>query len=121
MPEYQKRHIAVSPEERRWFEEAKKRYEEQYGSTDWGGFLATAVGLGLAGLGIYSLAKVMQRSDKSAKVSCPECGAEFLLALPTGFREHPLVIEADCPECGIELVVDLVTNSGGRERRRAAK
>jgi len=108
MPEYQKRIISVSPDERRELEEAKKRYDERHGHTDWGGFLAAMVGLGLAGVGIYALAKIMQRSGKSVKVSCPACKASFVLALPAGTRGHPPVLEVNCPECDAELVVDLV-------------
>ncbi len=121
MPEYQKRHISVSPDERRRLEEDKKRYEDKHGSTDWGGFLTAAVGLGLAGLGVYSLAKTLQRSPRSAKVGCPECGTEFVVALPTGTGGHPMVLEVDCPECGAELVIQPTTVEGEREARSTSE
>lgn len=123
MAEYRKRHISVSPDERRRLEDDKKRYEKRHGTTDWGGFLTVAVGLGLAGLGIYSLAKILQRSPRSVKVSCPKCETKFVLALPTGSRGHPLVLEVDCPECSAELMVDLTIKKGrekGEGRYRGA-
>jgi len=120
MPEYQKRQISVSPVERRRLEEDKKRYEDKHGSTDWGGFLTAVVGLGLAGLGVYSLAKIQQRSPRSAKVGCPECRTEFVVALPAATSGHPMVLEVDCPECGAELVIQPATAEGEGEAERAS-
>jgi DNA-directed RNA polymerase subunit M/transcription elongation factor TFIIS len=118
MPDYQKRIISVSPNERRELEEAKRRYEERHGSTDWGGFLSAMVGLGLAAAGIYALAKVLQRSDKSAEVSCPACGKSFVMALPARTRGEPPVLEVNCPECNAELVVDLVPRKTPERKRK---
>lgn len=112
MPEYQRRHIAVSPEERRRLEAAKARYEAEAGPSDWGGFLTAVVSVGLAGLGMYALAKLLQRSERSAKVSCPECQGEFTVALPVGGRTPLRVIEFDCPHCQAELVLDLEAKGG---------
>jgi len=118
MPEYQKRMISVSPDERRELEEAKKSYEERHGSTDWGGFLAAMVGLGLAAAGIYALAKVLRRSEKSAEVSCPACGASFVLAVPAETRGQPPVLGVNCPQCEAELVVNLMPKKTVGRRRK---
>ena len=108
MAKQPKRHIAVSPAERVKLEEAKRRYEEKRGPTDWGDFIVTVVGVGLAGLGIYAFARVLQHSEKSAELSCPYCESSFLLALPAGSQpQHPPVLEVDCPKCSCSLVVDL--------------
>ena len=107
MRTYMKRHISVSPNERLQLEEAKRRYEEKYGSADWGGFLAATVGLGLAALGVYAMAKVRQQSEKSAKVTCPKCGFSFVLAIPTSKRTRPIILEFNCPDCSAELAADL--------------
>jgi len=118
MPDYQKRIISVSPQERRDLEEAKRRYEEKHGSTDWGGFLAAMVGLGLAAAGVYALAKVLRRSEKSVEVNCPACEASFVLAIPASTRGQPPVLEVNCPECNTELVVDLVPKKTPERRRK---
>ena len=106
MPEYLKRHIAVSPEEREHLEKAKEQYNQTIGKSDWGGFLTTVAAAGLGALGVYGLAKLVQRSANSLKVICPECDIEFTVALPVGARGTTTVIEFECPECGCPLVLD---------------
>lgn len=103
MPEYQRRHIAVSPEERKRLEEAKKRYEAVAGQSDWGKFLGTMALIGMAGVGIYALARASQRSASSLNVECPECGETFAVAFE---GEPPRVARVTCPSCGSDLVVD---------------
>lgn len=107
MPDYQKRHIAVSPDERRYLEKAKQRFEAKQGQSDWGAFLTAIAAAGLATLGVYGLAELVQRTDRSVRVRCPDCYVEFTLALPVGPRGPVQLVEFDCPQCGAELVLDL--------------
>jgi DNA-directed RNA polymerase subunit RPC12/RpoP len=104
MPEYQKRHIAVSPQERRQLEEGKEHYENRAGQTDWGTFLGVATGIGLAALGIYALARASQRNATTWQVTCPNrnCGATF----PLVTQAPPRLAQVTCPSCNSELVVD---------------
>lgn len=107
MPDPERRHIAVSPQERKQLEEAKQRYEGQAGHTDWGGFLTAVVGIGLAALGIYALATLLEQSERSARVRCSACHGEFALAIPHSGQARVRVLEVDCPHCRAQLVVDL--------------
>lgn len=110
MPEYQKRHIAVSPEERRRLEAAKQRFEQTEGSSDWGGFLTAVTAAGLAALGVYGVAKLRERSERSVNVVCPDCAFEFTVALAIGAQGPATIIEFDCPHCPAELVLDLASD-----------
>jgi len=107
MPEYQKRHIAVSPEERRQLEESKRHFEERAGEGDWGTFLAVATGIGLAALGIYALAQASQRNATTWQVICPNrnCRATF----PIVTQSPPQLAQVTCPSCNTELVVDFAS------------
>jgi len=105
LPEYQRRHIAVSPQERRQLEEAKTRYEEERGSTDWGSFLAVVTGMGLAALGVYTLARATRRNATTWQVSCPSCRGTF----PIVTQAPPSIAQVTCPNCDAELVVDFGT------------
>ena len=113
MPQYQKRHIAVSPKERSFLEDAKQRFEKREGPSDWGDFLTVAVAMGLGALGVYGLAKMANRSEKSVGAICPKCELEFPVALPVGPHGAARVVEFDCPDCGTELVLDIT-----RDRER---
>ena len=70
--------------------------------------LGTVIFLGLAGLGVYKLAKFATRSPESVSVGCPQCGNEFLMVLP---EDVGRVIPVSCPHCEEELVVDLEASS----------
>jgi len=107
MPKYRKRHIAVSPDERRQLEEGKERYEQRAGRTDWGAFLGIATGIGLATLGIYSLARASQRNATTWQVTCPnrDCGLTF----PLVTQAPPKLAQVTCPGCNSELIVDLAS------------
>jgi DNA-directed RNA polymerase subunit RPC12/RpoP len=107
MTEYQKRHIAVSPQERRQLEEGKRRYEGRAGHTDWGRFLAVATGVGLAALGIYALVRASQRNSTTWQVTCPnrDCGATF----PIVADSPPQLAQVACPNCNTELLVDFAS------------
>lgn len=104
MPEYQKRHIAVSPQERRQLAEGKEQYEGRAGQGDWGTFLGVATGIGLAALGIYALARASQRNATTWQITCPNrnCGATF----PLVTQAPPRLAQVTCPSCNSELVVD---------------
>lgn len=104
MPEYQKRHIAVSPQERRQLEESKEHYQDRAGQTDWGTFLGVATGIGLAALGIYALARASRQNATTWHVTCPNrnCGAMFPLVTQT----PPTLAQITCPSCNSELLVD---------------
>jgi uncharacterized protein YbaR (Trm112 family) len=110
MPDRGRRHIAVSPEQRQRLEEAKHRFEAQEGRSDWGAFLGVAVGLGLAVLGIYTLARASRRSERSATIECPSCRNVFAIPLAPNYSR---VVEVDCPLCNAQLVVDLGSRREG--------
>lgn len=85
----------------------KRLYEESTGeSTDWGAFLGTIALMGLAAAGVYHLVRATRRSRQTVNVECGECGATFLMAVPTGTGR---AVYTTCPECNAELVVDLGT------------
>ena len=109
MPEYQRRHIAVSPQERRQLEEAKTLYERERGHTDWGSFLAVVTGMGLAALGVYTLARASRRNATTWQVACPRCNSTF----PVVTQAPPTIAQVTCPNCDAELVVDFGTVFGG--------
>jgi len=115
MPEYQKRHIAVSPQERRQLEESKRHFEERAGEGDWGTFLGITTGIGLAALGIYALAKASQRNATTWQVICPNrnCHATF----PIVTQSPPKLGQVTCPSCNTELVVDFGSTKSQAGRR----
>lgn len=97
--------ISISTVERKQLNEQKRRYEESTGDTsDWGKFLGTISLLGLAALGIYGLAKAIERSHQSVKVRCPSCHRVFPLALS---NEAISFAHVPCPYCHTDLVVNL--------------
>lgn len=104
MPEYEKRHIAVSPGERRQLEEAKQRYDALAGHTDWGTFLGIAAGVGLAALGIYALVRATRSNETTWYVTCPntDCRETF----PIVAESPPRMAQVTCPSCNTELIVD---------------
>ena len=109
MAKPRQRPIPVTRREREQLDSAKARYEQTTGDTgDWGKFLGTVIFLGLAGLGVYKLAKITIRSPESVSVGCPQCGNEFLMVLP---EDVSRIIPVNCPHCQEELVVDLESSS----------
>jgi DNA-directed RNA polymerase subunit RPC12/RpoP len=113
LPENQRRHIAVSPQERRQLEEAKAHYEQQRGRADWGSFLAVVTGIGLAALGVYAVTRPSRRNATTWQVACPACQSTFLFIS----QSPPKIAQVTCPNCEAELVVDFsVANSEEGER-----
>lgn len=103
--EPRQRPIPVTSQERRFLEEQKQRYESNSGDTgDWGQFLGSMALLGLAAVGIYALARAINRTPQSVDVQCSVCYNSFLLALPTEVRR---VLYTRCPHCQSEIVVTL--------------
>lgn len=104
MTEYQKRHIAVSPQQRLQLEESKRSYERRAGRTDWGSFLRVATGIGLAALGVYFLARASRQNTMTWHVTCPNqnCRAVF----PIVAELPPRLAQVTCPHCNSELIVD---------------
>jgi DNA-directed RNA polymerase subunit RPC12/RpoP len=106
--EPRQRPIPVTSKERAALEQQKRRYEQSTGDTgDWGNFLGTVALLGLAALGIYSLARATRRSEQSVDVQCAVCQQSFLMAVPD---EVGQAVYIRCPHCNEELVVNLGTS-----------
>lgn len=118
MPDYQKRHIAVSPQQRLQLEESKQSYERRAGGTDWGSFLRVATGIGLAALGVYLLARASRQNATTWRVTCPNqnCRAVF----PIVAQLPPRLAQVTCPNCNSELIVDfaaVASSARGHHRR----
>lgn len=116
MADDKRRHIAVSPQQRRQLEEAKNLYEQERGHTDWGTFLAIATGMGLAALGVYALARTSRRNATTWQVACPKCETTF----PLVSQSLPAIAQVMCPKCDAELVLDFESspNSLGSDNDR---
>jgi hypothetical protein len=103
MTEPRQRPIPVTSQERMFLEQQKQRYESQNGSRgDWGQFLGAIALLGLAAIGVYTLANATNRSPQSVDVRCSVCSNSFVMALPSGAGR---VVYTRCPHCQSELVV----------------
>ena len=99
------RPISVTGHEHQALENQRRQYEDVTGDRgDWGKFLGTMSLLGLAAIGIYGLAKAIERSEQSVKVECSLCHKIFPMALPT---EPATIVQVPCPYCDIDLVVNL--------------
>jgi len=74
--------ISITTREHKVLEGRRLRYQEITGDKgDWGKFLHTISAIGLAALGIYRLAKAVERSEQFATVKCPSCDGVFPIAL----------------------------------------
>ena len=99
------RPISVTGQEHQALDKQRRRYERATGDAgDWGKFLGVMSLLGLAAIGIYGLAKAVERSERSVKVECSTCHKVFPMALPS---EPITVVEVPCPYCDTDLVVNL--------------
>lgn len=110
------RPISVSGREHQALEKQRRQYEEVTGDKgDWGKFLGTMSLLGLAAIGVYGLAKAIERSERSVKVECSECQKVFPMALPS---EPVTIVQVPCPYCDTDLVVNLGASASAIENGR---
>ena len=101
------RKISVTSQEGTQLEVIKQSWEAYMGvESDWGAFLTGIALLGMTGIGVYGLAKVVDSGDQYISVECPgsSCPDVFRLAIPMGLRLG-VVIEAPGPACDCQLVV----------------
>jgi hypothetical protein len=110
------RPISVTGYEHQALDSQRRRYEDATGDRgDWGKFLGTMSLLGLAAIGIYGLAKAIERSERSVKIKCSNCHKVFPMALPS---EPVTIVQVPCPYCDTDLVVNLGSSAISIENGR---